>query len=565
MPDLTREPSATESQKPPRNWEPLLWGAIALLLAVEIPLTLRRPLTPDCILFDLEWRTWCRGGLPYRDIFETNPPGTMWVHGLVRTWMGTSSEALRALDLAVMLAAIAGLAIWVKRLGQSRIVALLAAFLLIWFYGMQSIWCQCQRDGWMLAISLAAMELRWRRLQQLSGPSLGWSGWLSAVLEGCLWGCAVWIKPFVMVPGIFAWGASLKLLPDRKLALADWSGLMLGGLLIGGMGSAWMIQSGLWEHFWEVNLEWNGDYLASRRLTWRILLALAVHFGPWFLLYLLTPACLLLWGMDRSRGVPSVEAARLLWGAFTCGWFVQGLLLQHTHAYVHVPLVMVAVVVVAATPTVIQARLWPVAFGLGVLGILAMHPLARFEHLGSWWQCVAGPVTPELRMEVRGPLDRIYPGGPDLLELQDVGEFLQAQGVSDGQVTCYSFWTMPLYRDLDLKPPCRFICPRIYANRFFVGRRAEIAQLLRDSPQKYVVTDLVLDGFTEEEANAVGPRGPNAPPPLFAGKDMPGIYPWSHPVVFRSGRYLVHEIQGELGEFSSQSPKQVRESTPNSH
>jgi hypothetical protein len=77
--------------------------------------------------------------------------------------------------------------------------------------------------------------------------------------------------------------------------------------------------------------------------------------------------------------------------------------------------------------------------------------------------------------------------------------------------------------------------------------------LLEQSPERFVVTDLVIDKFSEEEANAVGPAGPQAPPPAYAA--LPGTYPWSHPVVFRAGRYMVHEIRGPLGEFTAKSPR----------
>ena len=528
-------------------------SAGVLLVLVEIPLTLRRPLTADCYIFDLEWRTFTRGGMLYRDIFQTNPPGTLWIHSAVRSLLGTSSEALRVVDLGLMGFVIGVLAVWTQRLGRSRLVAGIVALLLIWFYGAQSIWCQCQRDGWMLSFALMALEVRWRRGAAASGSIWRWRA--LCFLEGWLWGCAVWIKPFVMVPGMTVWLADSRSRSAPVSGGAALPGLLAGGLVVGGLGVIWMIQNGVWPHFWEVNTAWNSDYFASRRVSGGVLLALAIQFGPWLLLHILAIAVIWLWWRERANQSVEIRRSQSLLAALYLGWTAQAFLLQHGHAYVHVPPVMVAAAIVAGAPQLTGARLWWPVFAAWMLGVLALSPLARFEHAGAWWRCVAGPVTPELRDVLRGPLDRIYPGAPDLSQLESVAEFLRSRGVRDGEVTCYSYSTMKLYWDLDLEPPCRFICPRIYANRFFVSRREDIAALLEQSPQRYVVSDLALDGFSEAEANEVGPGGPRAPPPAYDIEGLDGTYPWSHRVVYRAGRYLVHKVDGTLGAFTSRRPR----------
>ncbi|REJ96771.1 MAG: hypothetical protein DWQ34_03305 [Planctomycetota bacterium] len=528
-------------------------AACALLATVEVPLTLRRPLTADCYIFDLEWRTMMRGGMLYRDIFQTNPPGTLWIHAAVRTLLGTSSEALRAVDLVLMGFVIGSLAVWTRRLGRNRLTAWVLALLLIWFYGSQSIWCQCQRDGWMLSFAMLAMEVRWRRGGSKIQSRLRWH--LLCFVEGALWGCAVWIKPFVIVPGAAVWLADRRSAETARSQCADFPGLLAGGLVTGALGLVWMIGEGVWPHFLEVNREWNSDYFASRQASWGVLLALAIHFGPWSLLHLLAVCVMWLWWRGRTDEAAGVRRAQALLAALYVGWTAQALLLQHGHAYVHLPPLMIAAAIVAGAPQLTAARLWRPVFAVWVLGVLWMSPLARFEHLPLWRRCVTGPVTPETRDRLRGPLDRIYPGAPDLTQLDAVAEFLRLGGVGDGEVCCHSYSTMKLYWELDIEPPCRFICPRIYANRFFVHRRDDIAALLEESPQRYVVSDLVLDGFSEREANAVGPGGPLSPPPTYDAGELDGTYPWSHPVVFRAGRYLVHEVRGGMGEFTSRRPR----------
>ena len=61
-------------------------GTLALWLAVlvlGVPVFVCMPLTSDVVLYDLQARTVHAGGVAYRDIFETNLPGMIWVHMLV--------------------------------------------------------------------------------------------------------------------------------------------------------------------------------------------------------------------------------------------------------------------------------------------------------------------------------------------------------------------------------------------------------------------------------------------------------------------------------------------------
>ena len=67
------------------------WGVLALLLAVNVPLFLCMPLTDDTTLYDLQARNLMQGGVMYRDIFEPNLPGVVWVHIAIRSLLGTSS------------------------------------------------------------------------------------------------------------------------------------------------------------------------------------------------------------------------------------------------------------------------------------------------------------------------------------------------------------------------------------------------------------------------------------------------------------------------------------------
>src|SRR5205807_1925556 len=85
-----------------------------------------------------------------------------------------------------------------------------------------------------------------------------------AFIEGFVWGLAVWIKPHVLVPAIVIWLVSLAFRPRRTI-LPDFLGTMCGGVLAGGLGLVWLVQSGAWPYFLEIFTQWNPEYNV---LTW---------------------------------------------------------------------------------------------------------------------------------------------------------------------------------------------------------------------------------------------------------------------------------------------------------
>src|SRR5207248_1926801 len=88
------------------NWPPWrsVWLARAVLaaaLVAGVPPFLRMPPWCDATLYDVAARNLLRGGVHYRDVFDTNTPGFVWAVAAVRAALGWSTEALRAVDLAI--------------------------------------------------------------------------------------------------------------------------------------------------------------------------------------------------------------------------------------------------------------------------------------------------------------------------------------------------------------------------------------------------------------------------------------------------------------------------------
>src|SRR5262245_62034674 len=109
----------------PRRWLPwrsavLGWLVAGAFVAVGAPLFLRMPLWSDATLYAVAARAITSGGVHYRDVFDTNPPGFVWMLCAARGVLGTSSEAVRAADLLVVALVTAGLLWWARKAGADR-------------------------------------------------------------------------------------------------------------------------------------------------------------------------------------------------------------------------------------------------------------------------------------------------------------------------------------------------------------------------------------------------------------------------------------------------------------
>ncbi len=536
--------------------------ALALLLVSNGPLFLAMPLTADTVLYDLEARNLVEGGVQYRDIFEPNLPGVVWLHAAIRTLLGTSSEAMRIADLLIFSGIVWLLARWVRSLGGSKAVQVWTAVVLYWFYFCLSDWCHCQRDTWMLLPGLLAFGFRHRQTVRIAaGETRGavLTGW--ALAEGACWGLAFWLKPFIAVPALCCWMASTVWHGKRRLAAIDFAGLICGGLLAGLLGVAWLCHNGAWPYFLETFLEWNPEYLAARAKQWsfqRVLVMARVSLYPWLLLHVVAVPVAVSVVVRALRAKPaSSMGARcrlVLFAAFYLGWLLQACCLQHPFDYIQAPAIVLAISLLIgaavaahrADPHRNRLPLLAATAAFVVLALLA-SPVWQPARLGCWWNCVTQGSTPA----VRDRLGRFR--SPEYWrQLDEIVKYLRNRHVSDGQVTCLNVNLVDVYSQLELRPSTRYVFLEELMD-LFPTRHALIEQTLADSRQRYVVTDLLAAGLSLEEATAVGPDGPAAPPPAFP-RNLDGQYPWSHRVVFRSGRFMVHVVGSPMGRFQPRLP-----------
>src|SRR5262245_54358801 len=90
------------------------WIVALLVLAGGIPLFISMPPWNDVTLHDMAVRSMLRGGVHYRDVFDTNLPGIDWLMAGVRAAFGWSYEALRIADLVVIGLEAVLLLVWVR-------------------------------------------------------------------------------------------------------------------------------------------------------------------------------------------------------------------------------------------------------------------------------------------------------------------------------------------------------------------------------------------------------------------------------------------------------------------
>jgi hypothetical protein len=551
------------------RWSFRLAGLVLFLLVlVGLPLFLCMPLYADVTTFDLGARNLLRGGVHYRDCYDNGLPGMVWLHVGIRSVFGWRSEAIRLVDFLAVALSVGLLVLWLRPLGLTRAAQVWTAAILVGFYFATSEVCHCQRDMWMLLPALAAFHLRRRQVAALlHSPRPLWRVATRAGVEGFCWGVAFWIKPFVAIPGLACWlvaAVAIRRGSARagRVLMADAAGLLAGGLLAGGPGIAWLWGSGSWPYFWDTVFGWDADYYhaATNGVLWRTGFLLQ-QFPPWGWVHVaaVPMAVMVLWRVlvpVRPTGrVPSAGACQeaLLAGVYLA-WLVQANYLQYGYLYHLAPAFLLALAVVAGRRWLPGDSLlgWAILAGFLILAA-ARHPLLDFGRTSLWARCCREGSSPELQNRLALSTE---PRRPNWVELDQVAAFLKKRGVRDGELTCYSFGTTPLYLQLDVQPSTRFVSGVEDMIAGSPHRQAMVRAELAASPQRLVVTDLQ---FLAADLRAAGLLQPRLVEGIESGltlsPDFPQAikrrYPWSEPVIFRAGTYLVHRDTGSLRRFSS--------------
>jgi hypothetical protein len=577
------------------------WIATTLALVAGVPLFLCMPPWVDVTLHDMAARSILRGGVHYRDVFDTNLPGIDWAMACIRRVFGWSYEALRAVDLLVIASEIIILMSLVRRAGGTNYSTAWLAASAALFYPYTSEFNHVQRDPWLLLPAIAAALLR---LTRTTKPMLAaneavdssprnqfQSPFWQSVLEGAVWGLAVWVKPHVIIPAAAIWVVSAVVIARResgRSVMLDLAGLVTGGLIVGGTGVAWMVGTGAWPYFLDVFLNWNPSYLDD---MWASTFHRAVRtffcFRPWSILHFaaIPLAILALWEarawsrrlgalkevrctqwLYSKAGSEPVAVSRALLAAFYLGWLVQATCLQKGMDYVQVPLLFLGMAIVST-------HRWAFGFAFlcwfailaAILNIPFLDPVARafptllaethevqdpltdYSIMRLWPRCWREGGSAELRDKLAHYTD--IHCGTNWEELENVGNYLKTLNppIGPGELNCWHDSTHPLYLMLNLEPATRYMhYGTVMAIRKQVG---QIAADVAASRQRFVVSDLLRMTNDTNEAYARGAGNDPHRLPSWFPISQRAKFPWNQPIVFRSGRYLVHKIEKPLGEI----------------
>ena len=532
--------------------------SLAAVLVVGVPIFYRTPVWVDVTYHDVSAWNILHGGVHYRDVFETNLPGMVWAHCLFRSQFGYSHEVVRVIDLIVVgltCLFLAGPLLGPDVARAGRVWFLTAAAL---FYLFETEFIHCQRDTWMLALAVLATCLR-------VSPN---KHWMVPVGEGVLWGCAVWIKPHVLLPALCVWLVSLRFRP-RATNVRDALCILTGGLLAGAAGTAWLVRSGTWGPMWDVLLNWNGEYYRwSWANLWYKVKLVTAYFPPFSLLNLVAiPVAI--FALFRGGAERAVLAALYL------GWLAQATVIQKEFDYAHAPTILLGLAVLAAHrwPVGPIFLAWCVAGGLTheLAGrsewltkltdrypmtsrmVVPAHSSGRADRVRLWPRCFEDD-----SWELKDRLTHFHEVhcAPDWADLARVAEFLRSRDVGDGDLICWHDTTHPLYVQLHVRPGFRF--PHVITAMKFKSKLPAIRAEAFASRARYVVSDLVPVTYTASFGPAPPPGPIDTLPPEFPEWGTT-VYPWNQPVVFRAGRYFVHEIRQPTGEIEFPLPDAVKD------
>jgi hypothetical protein len=536
--------------------EYLAWLTLSGLLIVALPLFICMPVWTDIAFFDACTRMILSGHLIFKEL-QVGPFAAGWIviHAAVRALVGWSTEGLRCVDLAVVGMIIALLAARAVP-DLSRTGRVWLAFFLALFYLSTSEWCHCQPDTWMLLPATAALCLRMRQtLAQLAGapPNV----FRRSLLEGAFWAIAFTIKPFaglaaivcLAVSGVMVWRAGRKG-ALRGLAF-DLCGLLSGGMLVGLALLGWVYSSGNWPYFLTSARDAPGfeEYYLNTPAWEQRIQKLVNRLMPWNLINLVAlPTALLILLRWATSPAPTGAARKtivqhVLLAVAYLAWFTQENFIQHQLDYNMVPPLLMGIALLATQASLLQHRAvrWGFILAVVLLGLWNPPPLLSVHRLALWTRCWSEGSTAELRQRL-GTLTKEDLTNPTWTDLHQVELFLKDRHAKDRDVTCWNCSTVHVLSDLGILPANRAI--QVDAVLIYLPRRqGSIIQDIKAGPQRFVLVDMRFEfGLSMDDARRA------------SGIPRKERYPSNLPVVFRAGRYLVHEVPPGFADSSPEVP-----------
>jgi hypothetical protein len=586
--------------------------AVTLLaVVVGLPLYLRSPMWCDITLYDIAARNLLRGGAHYRDVFDTNLPGYVWILTAIRWVLGFSTIALRCVDLAVL----AGIVIVVDRIARrggatpvSRWWAVAAVAVL---YPSTVEMVHAQRDTWMALPAAATVLLRVRRAGQTSPRRV----FALSFLEGMLWAVAVWIKPHCVLMAAGVWFMTAWRLAGRRVWV-DLLGNLSGGLVVGAAGVVALAAQGSWSAFREVITVWAPQYAALAHSELFMRYEQELHwFPPWSLFLIPTVVLAVLsiidaapwigqpdtdgpgpigrilpqWLWDRDAS-PQARFARGALAALYLAWAAQSFFIQRGFMYVHMaemllmfglwaahrwclPAAVILWIALTSTLWVIGDQSWRVRLRMYQIArhdsrpaadpdyehYLVRHPLADMQRLRLWPECWRTDLTQHEQYVLWDRLRRLtdHEAAFSWVELEEVADWLRARNVRDGELLAWHDSPHALYLMLDIRPGIRYMHINTAQNISDEARARVQAELSATAGRaRYAVSDLEFPTLGLPPEKRLALLGPliedESLLPIALDEKARAKFPFNQRAVYRTrgglGRYIIHELAPPLGD-----------------
>jgi hypothetical protein len=543
-----------------RNWPAIAgWLVTVVLLGVGTPLFLRMPLWGDSTLYQVSAHNMLSGGVHYRDVFDTNPPAFSWVLCAVQSTLGTSSEAVRLVDLAIVIAVTIFLLYLARSAGATHAGLAWTSAAIAALYPFSHEFNHVQRDVWMMLPALGAVGLRLRRLDGVHRPSA------MSFLEGLLWGLACWVKPHMLLIAACVWLISAVRIGRARAIVRDFISVFSGGIVAGLIGFGWLIQTGAWPYFLDVFRNWNTAYatVVYKELPFKIF-NMQLNYFPPYSCFVLLAVPLAYCNLRHRSSTDHQQFRRSMLAACYLSWLIVTIFFQRPFHYAHVPETLLMLALFAANRWPVPAAIVLVQLIVGIIAPFVekdlhmrnnhhqfqeeswlyrtfSHQSAMFDanRTGWWCDCFDAKPSPETRKGVAMWPDHF--GGQDPVELGAVEDYLRTQDVRDGELIAWHDSPHALYLALDIKPGFRFMH---VGTAYSLGpwQREQVKkELLAALPHaRFAVSDLHRITRKRDKLNEIGPDGLPLVVPAWQKEE----FPLNQPVTFRSpsGRYLVHAI-----------------------
>lgn len=388
------------------------------------------------------WRL-LSGEVPYRDVYAFKPPGSVWMHSLATALFGTDPSAIRILDLLWLTATAYAIGALTYTLSGRRGAAIWAAIVTVVVYLQVDHWNLAQTDGWL--VLPAALSL-WCAARA-DRP------WIW-VASGALAALAILFKytaGVFVLPGLFALG--LARAQDRR-PLRGAVSLILGAVAVLGAAVLWLVVTGAWDAFADIQFSTIPEYVSGRRKnrdwssTWSRLFELERHradVGPMLWLAIGAPlGAATLWTRDRTDRWRMALIASLTPAALV-GVVAQGKFYDYHYLPLMLPAAVGTGLLLDGLREMLQRAL-PHLLAIGFVWVLVLAPLPWSPWFG--WaregsRIVSGERTRDQTWRRAG---RYRYKDYNVGEIEDAADWLRANSRPDEPVFAFTYEPAVLMR-----------------------------------------------------------------------------------------------------------------------